>query len=167
MFEATLLLSAGYLLPIALLALFTVGRRWSTRRMTPVLAALPLFYLAHYLGLEAIQGWPTEAPLPDDFRLLAHAIQEPGPGAGDSGEILLWVRQGPDEPPRAHRLAYDRQLHQALTAAAERRAGGRPQRGFRQRQEAVRGDGSAVGQHARLRFEDDTPKGLPAKSGLP
>ena len=163
--EATLLLSAAYLLPIALIALLMVGKAPSARRKILLLAALPAFYIAHFLGLQAIQGWPARTPPPDDFQLLAHSIREPGPRAGDDGEILLWLRRGPDQPPRVHRLAYDRQLHQALTEAGERQAAGRPQRGYRRHQEATSGDGPSPESAARLRFEDDTPRGLPAKRG--
>jgi len=161
-------LTAAYLLPVALLALVLTsearGRRWL---ITSALAALPIFYVGHYLLMQEVQGWPSDAPLPDDFRLVAFDISEPDPGTEAAGQILLWVRSADQQHPRVHRLAYERNLHQELVAAGRRQAEGNPQRGSRSPQAPSAAPGPRNHARASLTFEDETRRALPAKPSPP
>lgn len=125
-------ISLAYVLPIALLALLLtrIARR-SHLLIIAVLATLPAFYVAHYQLLETVQGWPSDAPLPEAFELIAFDIEEPRPGDKAGGEILLWVndRAAPAQGPRVHRLGYSRSLHESLVDAGERQRQGQPQVG--------------------------------------
>jgi hypothetical protein len=129
--DLTLLgLAAAYVLPIVGLALIATARpRISI--VTSVLLTLPLFYLAHYFGLKALQGWPTDEPLPERFDLLAEQVIEPDSRAGKPGAVFLWVRSSDDERPRAYRLSYSKALHEEADQAGKRRAAGTDQRGIR------------------------------------
>lgn len=161
-------LTAAYMLPVALLALALTSkipaRRWL---ITSALAVLPFFYVGHYLLMQEIQGWPSDTPLPDDFRLVAFDIIEPDPRAGTAGQILLWVRAADRQQPRAHRFAYERKLHQELLAAGRRQTEGYPQRGTRSRQPSSAGPGVRNQAQDSLTFEDETRHALPAKPSLP
>ncbi len=125
-------LVVAYLLPVVLLA-WWISRLPSRRPVIAVLvlALLPLFYLLHYQLLHALQGWPSMATLPDEFRLLSHVVHEPNPSTGESGYILLWARPKHSPRPRVFELAYDKTLHTELDEAAQRQAAGKPQRGKR------------------------------------
>lgn len=153
-----------YLLPVALVALL-LTTRWlrSARWLLPsVLLALPAFYVGHYLILQQMQGWPSKAPLPTKFELLAFDITEPDPNTGRSGQILLWINAGDDDQPRVHRLGYQKDLHQELVAAGQRQAQGRPQVGTR-----GTGVSAAVGSNAAkkevISFRDKVGRSLPSK----
>jgi hypothetical protein len=126
------LLVIGYLLPVVLIALLMSSEtRRTPRLIASLLIALPLFYVGHYLVLQQLQGWPSDAPLPETFRLLSFQIREPDPQHDRAGQILMWIESDPQASPRAHRLAYQKDLHQALVAAGRRQAEGRRQVGER------------------------------------
>jgi len=154
--SAQAVLVVVYLLPIALVA-------WSIARLphrrpvllAAVLLALPVFYALHYQLLENLQGWPSGAMLPDDFRLLAHEVVEPSQRSGLPGEILIWARSDGDPRPRVYRLPYDKVLHEQLTAAAERQARGRMQRGERTSPARTAAPSDDPGVTSGLRFIDD------------
>lgn len=152
-----------YLLPAALVALLLTapGQRHPRWLLTTVLLALPVFYIGHYLLLQQMQGWPSTAPLPQQFQLLAFDITEPDPNSDRPGHILLWVDSGDNDRPRVHRLAYRKELHRELVAAGQRQAKGRPQIGSR---------GTATGAAARntdtkevISFRDQVGRSLPSK----
>jgi len=154
-------LTMAYLIPIALLALsFGTQRSRPRRLIVVILIALPLFYIAHYVSVGAIQGWPSDAPLPDQFQLLAFRIEEPDPGDDSAGEILLWAQQSGLQKPRVHRLTYNKELHEELVAAGRRQAEGTPQVGTRSSDKAAGTPGDA---RTAIRFRDQQRAGLPSK----
>ena len=158
-----MLLSLAYLLPIALLGILIGSRQRHERRwILAVLALLPVFYIGHYLGLQAIQGWPSRQTLPDDFQLLGFDIVEPDNDR--PGHILIWARASAAQQPRVHRLGYDRDLHHMLADAGSRQSEGTPQRGRRLPAETAgtAAVGSPDGSH-QLRFEDALQPRLPEK----
>lgn len=159
LFSLTLL----YLFPLVLLGLVLTAPRQHPRWLiTLVLAALPVFYIGHYEALKAIQGWPSEAALPAEFRLLAFEITEPDRGADHRGEILLWVRDVSGGPARVHRLPYAKALHQALVDAGREQAAGHPQRGSLKPTEQA----DSANQERRapsIGFRPDEPPPLPEK----
>ena len=154
-------LTLAYLIPVALLALlFGTQRRRPRWLIAVVLMALPVFYIAHYVSVGAIQGWPSNAPLPERFELLAFRIEEPDPADDSAGEILLWAQQHDLEQPRVHRLSYNKELHQELVAAGRRQAKGTPQVGTRSSDKSA---GATADERTAIRFHDQQRAGLPSK----
>lgn len=152
-----------YAAPLALLALLLISParrpRWV---LAAALTALPVFYIGHYELAEALQGWPSDAAVPDDFRMLAFDVREPDPQRDSGGEILLWLRSTPDATPRVHRLPYSKGLHEKLVAANQLQAGGSPQIGTRgARTEAAGGDMAAP--RDLIEFRPEPRPTLPAK----
>jgi len=159
-----LLLSLAYLLPLVLVALLlTAEHRRPRRVITLVLAVLPLFYIGHYLLLMNMRGLPSDAPVPAHFQLLAFQVSEPESRTGRAGEILLWLRDQAAPQPRVHRLAYDKQLHEALVEAGRRQAEGRAQMGTRLGDQRSERAGSPSERPGSITFEDDRKPQLPAK----
>jgi hypothetical protein len=154
-----------YLLPVALVTLLlaTHGRRQPRWLLTAVLLVLPVFYVGHYLLLQHLPGWPSHAPLPQQFRLLGFDIVEPDTKAGKRGRILLWINAADNDQPRVHQLPYRKDLHRELIAAGQRQAEGRVQLGTRSRQAAPASSGQAGTAQEMISFSDATPHALPAK----
>jgi hypothetical protein len=155
-----------YAVPIALLAML-FGERFATRGagLALVLLALPAFYVGHYFLVKHLQGWPSNNPLPDEFRLLGFEVREPGANGSGNGEILLWVAAAGADRPRVHRVGYRRQLHESLIAAAERQARGHPQTGHRTDTRSAASAGSVDATLTEIRFRDADIGRLPAKEG--
>ncbi len=161
------LLTPAYLLPVVLLALMLVGQSRRPRWLTgALLIALPLFYIGHFLGFGAIQGWPSDTPLPDEFELLGFRIEEPSARDQDGGEILLWAQQIGASQPRVHRLTYSRQLHESLVAANHRQAQGAAQIGTRTRSARNMSAQPGRGEDA-ITFRDRHTGELPPKESTP
>lgn len=163
--DITLLgLAAVYVLPIAGLALVATARL-RVPVVAFVLLSLPLFYLAHYFGLKALRGWPTDESLPAHFDLLAEQVIEPNALAGEPGAVFLWIQSTDDERPRAYRLPYSKALHQESEQAGRRRAAGSAQRGMRIERESNR-SGALGGRDLSVRFMDRIKPRAPPKPDL-
>jgi len=164
LFALTLL----YLFPLALLGLLLSRWKPIPRWMVALLlASLPLFYVGHYEALKSIQGWPSNAPLPQEFQLLGSEIREPDPATEDRGEILLWVRAAEDGRARLHRLAYSRGLHQSLEDAGRELAAGHPQIGRSSRPGPAGVAGLPAAQQGTISFSREEPAPLPEKTSEP
>jgi hypothetical protein len=162
--SGTLLAVAAYVVPLILAGLLlSAPRRRSPWLIAGVLAALPLFYAAHFTLLQDLRGWPTTAALPEQFELLAFSIDEPDRARGVEGRILLWLVPSGSDRPRAHLLDYDRALHRSLSEAGQRIAEGRRQVGSTERPEpqAQRREGENAG--PGISFRDMQRRGLPPK----
>jgi hypothetical protein len=130
--DLTLLgLAVAYVLPIVGLGLVASGRRRSVPTVVSVIMVLPLFYVGHYFGLKALQGWPTGQASPERFEVLAERVVEPDVRSGEPGAVYLWIQSADDDRPRAFRLPYSKALHQEANEADRRRAAGTAQRGIR------------------------------------
>ncbi len=165
---AAVLAVVTYVLPLALAALLlTAPQRRSPWLVGALLAALPAFYAAQFALLQGQSGWPTGAALPDEFELLAYSVEEPDRARGVEGQIVLWLRPLGAKAPRAHRLDYDRALHQSLSDAGERLAEGRRQVGEKKRPDArtQARDGQMPG--PAVGFRDMERRGLPPKPARP
>lgn len=165
---ATFALALLYLFPLALLGLLLA--RWGALPrwlVTLLLGSLPLFYVGHYEALKSIQGWPSKAPLPREFHLLASEVREPDPATEDPGEILLWVRATGTGKARLHRLAYSRELHQDLRQAGRELAAGRPQVGRLSTPASPDAARSPATQQRNISFSREAPPRLPAKTSAP
>ena len=160
-----LLVTLLYLLPVALVALLLVSEARRPRWLLPlVLASLPLFYIAHYRLMAGLQGWPSDAALPAEFRLLAYQVTEPDPQNGDDGQILIWALADGRTQPRVHRLAYDKGLHRSLVRAGQRQAEGRQQVGRRPAKPSTARPAQPGDGGPQVEFDDERPPALPAKA---
>jgi len=85
-----------------------------------VLACLCLWYgVVLFYAAQMISGWPAPVILPQEAYIQSFIIDEPV-------YIYFWL-QGRDEPPRAFKIDYDRELHKRLTEGKEeaKKNGGR------------------------------------------
>lgn len=129
------LIAVAFLLLAALLLalLLGSGRRWPVKLAAVVI--VPLYAIAVWHALATFTGWPTRVDEPPARVVyVASLVREPSASSG--GTIYLWAtppssRRGPldhrPEPgePRAYRLPYTRQLHEALQGADDATRDGR------------------------------------------
>ncbi len=184
----TILLAQAYAIVAALLLNLGLASAWSARVKAGVVVLVSLFYGATYLGIRAIEGWPTGVPLPGDFRLHWISIDEPDKTTGSDGAIYFWVRsldeaRLPVGEPRSHFVPYDQETADAAREALERMEGGKPLNGQmtmrmidpsegEPEEASTLGDSSqgndSHGPEERMIFEflDVPPPTLPAKSPL-
>ncbi len=76
-----------------------------------VIVVVSGFYIGTWYGYQAMTGWATTGPLPQEFRLLWVNIEEHPRSSSDEGYIYYWVRELDEAglakgPPRAHRIAW-------------------------------------------------------------
>ena len=78
-------------------------------------------------------GWPTSAPLPEKFLLIAAEINEPNKETGEPGKIYVWateiIDRTPTRTPRAYEVEYNKSLHEKLNIARTGQRKGIPQIG--------------------------------------
>ncbi len=144
-------LTATYAFALFVLLLLLVRSRLSLKARVSIVLAGSAFYLVHFFSLNALQGWPSQSSLPEEFTLHAWQIEEPNPAQNQAGRIYLWVQTQEWEAPRAYTLPYSNGLHDRLDTARARH-----QEGYTQQGQA---DGSGS-----VTFSD-SPKRLPLKTG--
>lgn len=83
---------------------------------------LPVFYAVHFAVLQSLPGWPSDAQLPDTFRLISFSITEPDRREDANGETLIWAQPIEASTPRVYRMPYTRELHDELRTAQQRQA---------------------------------------------
>ena len=136
MTESAFLLALSYAFATFLLLLIVTRARLSikTRAITVISGAA--FYIAHFLSLDGLGGWPAALTLPQEFELHAFTIVEPNSIQNEAGHIYVWIQETGDAEPRAYSLPYSSSVHDQLTASEKRR-----QEGFQQKGQA---DGSGT-----------------------
>ncbi len=152
MTTSLVVLTATYAFALFVLLLLLVRSRLSRKARVSIILAGSAFYLAHFFSLNALQGWPSQSSLPEEFTLHAWQVEEPNHSQNQVGQIYLWVQTQEWEAPRAYVLPYSNELHDRLETAGVRRNEGYIQKG--------RPDGSG-----RVTFSD-TSRRLPAKKGV-
>jgi hypothetical protein len=134
---------------------------WSIKATAIVLTCA--FFVAAFVAIEALLGWPTEAAPPAHFQLHGALVLEPDRGR-PGGAIYLWLTPRAADgdgagAPRAHALPYSRALHEQAERAL---------RGLQEGQqiEGTTAPGAQAGNHsAQIQlFEGPTPI-LPPKNG--
>ncbi len=153
-----------YSVPLSLLALLFARETYRPRwLLITALTLLPFFYISHYYLLDRLQGWPSDAELPDEFKLVAYEVVEPDKPTNTAGQILLWIRSKDGDEPRVHRLAYGKALHQELLSAGERQFEGKQQVGRRSPVTSTDQNQRNGDQISSVRFRDEEPPALPHK----
>jgi hypothetical protein len=79
-------------------------------------------FVAVYLTVDAMLGWPSANRLPERASYLASRIVEPDPISGEPGIIFVWLqsiddRNLPVGEPRAYKVAYDRAVAEEVVRA--------------------------------------------------
>jgi hypothetical protein len=127
---AVLGLVACYAVLAVLLLSLNLRSAWHWKVKAAAIALTAGFFVAAFVALEALLGWPTEAPPPAQFQLHAALVLEPNRGEGSAGAIYLWLsprdaKGNVTGPPRAHALPYSRALHEQTARAQARLQDGR------------------------------------------
>lgn len=124
-----LVLSFAALVLLATLAL--LWSRWPAWLKGTLVAGVAVFYFWAYEVVLGLWGWPSPDHLPERFVLLAAVIEEPtqkSPGA-----LYVWVNPivdgKPVREPRAHKLAYAKDLHALLNEGMKKTRQGVSQMG--------------------------------------
>ncbi len=184
----TILLALAYAIIAALLLNLGLATAWSARVKVGAVLLVSLFYGMTYLGIRALEGWPTGEPLPGDFRVHWISVDEPDKASGSDGAIYFWVRSLdeaglPIGEPRAHAVPYDEQTADAAREALARMEGGKrldgrmtmtviepserdPEEASVLSDAAVGNDPNGPEERLVFEFRDVPPPTLPAKPPL-
>ena len=124
MTSALIGLVASYAILAVLLLSLNLKSAWHWAVKAAAIALTSGFFVVAFLALEALLGWPTEAPPPAQFQLHAAVVLEPDRDR-PRGAIYLWLspRAAAGDsagPPRAHALPYSRELHEQTERARRR-----------------------------------------------
>ena len=161
---AVLGLVASYAVLALLLLSLNLKSAWRWMIKAAAIALTAGFFVVAFVTLEALLGWPTEAPPPAQFQLHAALVLEPNRGEGSAGAIYLWLSPRDAEgnitgPPRAHALPYSRALHEQTARAQGRLQDGRPVEGTAE-------SAPPLGQQSlQVRLFDAPSPVLPQKTG--
>lgn len=160
-------LVASYVVLAALLLSLNLKSAWRWQVKASAICVTAGFFVATFVAVQAMMGWPTEAVLPARFQLHAALIDEPDRKGRGAGAIYLWLSpRNPDGevagPPRAYALPYSRALHEATVRAQANLQAGRPIDGRANRQ--GRPNGFATPAMPIDLFEPTSPP-LPPKTG--
>ncbi|MGH6918875.1 MAG: hypothetical protein ACREJ0_14360 [Geminicoccaceae bacterium] len=124
-------LVASYVVLAMLLLSLNLRSAWGWPVKAAAIGITAGFFVVAFVALQAMLGWPTEAPPPARFQLHAALIEEPDRKARSLGAIYLWLSPRHADgalagPPRAYALPYSRALHEATVRAQAGLAAGRP-----------------------------------------
>jgi hypothetical protein len=125
-------LTAAYVVLALLLLNLSLYSNWSWWVKAVMIGLTSGFYIVTYFSLPPLLGWPTDAALPERFRLIAVHVQEPNKFTGTEGRIFLWataINAPPDSEPRAYRLLFAPTLHERAIEARNKLRKGIPQLG--------------------------------------
>lgn len=115
---------AAYVLIALLLISLNLTSRWRWWIKGGAIVITGLFFLASYLAIASLLGWPTQARMPLRFELVATRVVEPNPFAGDPGAVFLWIEQidennVPNGRPRSYKLVYTEPLADRVNEAQD------------------------------------------------
>lgn len=164
-------LTAAYVVLALLLLNLNLYSNWSWWVKAVMIGLTSGFYIVTYFSLPPLLGWPTDAALPERFRLIAVHVQEPNKFTGTEGRIFLWataINAPPDSEPRAYRLLFAPTLHERAIEARNKLRKGIPQLGEVEKQaQAPPGnpqDTTQLGQEStRITFYDPPDPLFPEK----
>ncbi len=156
-------LVASYVVLAVLLLSLNLRSAWHWAVKAIAITLTSGFFVVAFLAIEALLGWPTEAPPPARFQLHAALVLEPDRDR-PRGTIYLWLlpRAAAGDstgPPRAHAQPNSRALHEQTERALRRLQEGQPIEGTAK-------PGNQPGNHAMQvqLFEAPRPI-LPPKTG--
>ena len=107
----SLSLAICYAAVAALLLNLNVASAWGWKVKAGAIVMVTALYGVTWFGIVGLEGWATEAAMPDRFQLQWVAIDEPDPESDAEGGIYFWVRHfegsGRTTEPRAYVLPFD------------------------------------------------------------
>jgi hypothetical protein len=120
---------AVYILLAILLLSLNIFSLWKWWIKAGAIIVTTLGFVATYLLLNGLVGWPTVNKLPPRFSLVATRIVEPDKARGAPGHIYLWVEeidehQIPVTPPRGYEVAFTNNLAKKTDEAQQLLKGG-------------------------------------------
>ncbi|MCY4154614.1 MAG: hypothetical protein OXD47_00305 [Gammaproteobacteria bacterium] len=114
-------LIAAYVLVALLLLSINLYSNWSWQVKAGSIVVTTLLYVVTYLSFPPLLGWPSGDLPPQRFRLVGADVVQPDKMTGEQGMVYLWVKDIKDlsgrTPPRAHKLPYSSDLHEAVLSA--------------------------------------------------
>ena len=182
MANAVVMLSVAYVVVAALLLNLNLKTSHAPRVKVAAIVVTTCFYMVTWFGFQAMSGWASTQPLPEQFRLLWVSIEERKKEDRNPGYIYYWVRaldeaDLPIGPPRAHRVEWSEAAAETAEAAASAIEEGQELNGTLSRNlmtpseegDAVSGyagENSVTGasdEEVNIRFNRAPPRHLPAK----
>ncbi|MEM3000582.1 MAG: hypothetical protein QXU32_00870 [Nitrososphaerales archaeon] len=133
----------AFLLVTMLLLWFCIYAKGTIWIKTLAIVMCGYFSLVLWNSLGTYAGWPTTNEPPDEFILHWAIVVEPNKTENESGAIFIWITGVHEHKnyltflgysplnmePRAYKLPYSRQLHQAIDGAMQSLRKGRIVRG--------------------------------------
>jgi len=126
---------------------FVIGTKgyWSLKMILITMTVCFSLFLSQ--TMQDVRGWPTDDPLPDQFRVHWVVIKEPNKtDRNANGGIYLWVTDlsGDGKQPRSYRSEYSREKHEDAQEALDMIMNGKSVVGRRGKGEGE-GDGDGKG----------------------
>jgi len=151
-----MIIAVAFVVITSLILWFVIGSRGMWGLKIATIASALYFCLSISFSLENFEGWPSNASLPEEFRVHWMVIEEPDKKGG-KGAIYIWAKslkslddesgwwisfEGSDtNTPRAYRLPYTRELHERAQDALKRLQAGEGVVGKRGQEKAGGGEG--------------------------
>ena len=124
-----LLLTLAYVAVAALLLNLNLATKLAVGVKACAIVLVTGLYAGVWYGNQALMGWATAAPLPEQFRVHWIMIEDPDKVDRQPGSIYFWVRELDVAglavgDPRAHRVAWSEENAEAAQAALAAMDGG-------------------------------------------
>lgn len=122
-------LVAAYVAVAVLLLSLNLTSHWVWWIKAGAIALTSGFFVASYVTIVSLLGWPTSSRPPERFNLLWSKVVDPDKKTGAPGSIYLWAEELdsanlPAGPPRAYELPYDEDLARRIAEAQKQREEG-------------------------------------------
>lgn len=179
---AVVLLSVAYVVVAALLLNLNLKSSQAPWVKVAAIVVTTCLYIFSWFGYQAMSGWASTQPLPEQFRLLWVSIEERQQQDRNPGYIYYWVRTLdeaglPVGPPRAHRIKWSESAAETAEAAVSSLEEGQALNGTLSRNLMTPSEeGDAISGYAgeqsvtgasdgevNIRFNQAPPRHLPAK----
>ncbi len=154
-----LILTCAYAAVAALLLNLNLASPHSRKLKATAIVLVSGLYAGVWHGSLGLLGWPSEAALPDAFRVYWIFLDEPGKGSDVEGGIYFWVRHLDDNRTpvgdlRSFKLAWEKDIAEYAQVALEEIEGGSPVNGFAT---GARGENIREGTRGTGRSDADGP----------
>jgi hypothetical protein len=183
--EERIVLVIAYVAIALLLLYFYFFSQFSKAIKISIVLVVTVFYFLTWQGFERVLGWPAGLEMPNEFRVLWIALEEPDKNNNEAGEIYFWIRDLdkaglPISRPRAYSIIWSEENAKAAEEALNKLEEGEILNGSMSRnvltgdQEKAKGEdyedsGSPSGQQGEepsFQFKEVAPPSLPAKGLL-
>ncbi|MAI27341.1 MAG: hypothetical protein CMN75_15040 [Spirochaeta sp.] len=184
---SVLTLTLAYVAVAALLLSLTLATRYPVWVKGLAILLVSGLYFGTWLGYQGLLGWPSNQPMPSEFRVLWISIEDPDKGSSEPGHIYYWLRALDESgavsgPPRAHAVPWDEATAEEAQRALDELEEGEVLNGRRTRgvlnasepppqvadlEAGVRSIPGAEDREVDFKFYSVPPPSLPAKDSPP